>query len=65
MQLIENYADEIQNVSIEKIREVARTYIDPDNIVIVILGNRSEIEADVRDITSDLKIVYYTDPLKN
>jgi zinc protease len=65
MELIKNYADEIQNVSIEKIREVARTYLDPDNIVIVILGRRSAIEADIKNIKSDLKIVYYTDPLKN
>lgn len=65
MELLENYADEIRNVSIEQIRKAARTYLDPDNVVIVILGRRSAIEADVNDITSNLKIAYYTDPLKH
>ena len=43
-----NYVQRVLSVSAADVRRVARQYVDPSNVVVVLVGDRSKIEAGVR-----------------
>ncbi|MBL7191430.1 insulinase family protein [bacterium] len=40
---IETYRDKVQAVTVEQVRQAAEKYLDPDNLAIVVVGNKDEI----------------------
>ena len=46
----ETYAGEIRNVTPAQASAVARSFLDPDRMVWVVVGDRSEIEESIRDL---------------
>ncbi len=44
----DRYVDEILAVSPAQVREVARRYVDPGRVVVVVVGDRARIEEEVR-----------------
>jgi zinc protease len=53
---LEQYRDEVSRVTAEDVQRTARTYIDPDNISIVIVGDAKEILPQVNDISGEISI---------
>ncbi len=55
---ISTYRDKVQNVDLQQVKQAAAQYIDPDNMVIVVVGNKDEVydqltqfgEVEVREI---------------
>ena len=47
---ISNYRENVQNVTLEQIQEAAQQYLDPDNMVIVVVGNKDEVISQLEDL---------------
>lgn len=45
---LDEYVDRVLAVESEDVRRVAREYVDPANLVIVVVGDRSSVEAPIR-----------------
>jgi zinc protease len=45
---LSQYVDRILAVSPRDVMRVARQYIDPDNMLIVVVGDRAKVEAGIR-----------------
>ena len=46
----DGYADEIRSITPERASAVARKFLDPDRMVWVVVGDRAEIEASIREL---------------
>ena len=58
------YTDRVLAVTREDVERVARRYIDPENVVIVIVGDRSAVEDEVRALgLGELRVLEVTDVL--
>jgi zinc protease len=47
---LNEYVDNVLAVTTEDVERVARQYVDPDNVAIFVVGDRSEIEQQVREL---------------
>jgi zinc protease len=52
---LELYRDQIQAVTVDQIQEVARKYVKPDEAAIVIVGDGSQLEEQVKPYTEDIQ----------
>lgn len=52
---LELYRDQIQTVTVEQIQEVARRYVKPDEAAIVIVGDGTQLEEQVKPYADDLE----------
>lgn len=53
----DNYTDQIAAVTVEDVHRVAREHLDPEEIAIVIVGDRATIEQDLRTLEFPVEIV--------
>jgi zinc protease len=51
---LETYRDRVQAVTVEQIQRVAQKYVQPDQAVIVIVGDGAKIEEQVKPYTNDV-----------
>ena len=51
-----NYLDNIRKVSIADVQRVAKTYLKPENLTMVVVGNVSAFDADLSDLGSTTKV---------
>ena len=64
-EMIEKYAQNIQAVTVQQVREAARKYIDPDNIMIVVLGKRAEVADQLEKLIDNIRYADYKDILED
>lgn len=53
---LETYRDNVRAVSVEDVRRVANKYIRPDDMVLVVVGDASEILGQARDFADSIEI---------
>jgi predicted Zn-dependent peptidase len=51
-----NYLDNVRKVTIADIQRVAKTYLKPENLTMVVVGNTSGFDADLSDLGSTTKV---------
>jgi len=47
---LDSYVSRIGAVSLDDVRRVATEYVDPGKVAVVVVGDRSKIEAEVRSL---------------
>lgn len=50
------YLDNIRKVTVADVQGVAQTYLKPENLTIVVVGNVSGFDADLSDLGSTTKV---------
>jgi zinc protease len=59
-----HYVDNVLAVTKEDVERVARTYIDPDNVAIFVVGDRAVIEQQIRELDiGEIRFLEVTDVL--
>src|SRR5262249_22252983 len=59
-----NYLDNVRKVTVEDVFRVAKVYLKPDNLTMVVVGNASGFDADLSDLGSITKVAL-TPPVVN
>ena len=61
---LNDYTSRILSVDAESVRQAARRHIDPDNVTIVVVGDRSAIEASINELNlAPVEVLQVTDVL--